>query len=142
MKRFETLWLDRGFQARLVGAILLLELFAVVLSASLTLGIAFVLFHPTVDAGGDWEAILGGFILDAGLAALILMYLGVRISARAARSLRRIMEALEHFREHGVAVPIEVEVRDPLRELVASLNAAFERIRSERTSRPTASSSE
>ena len=115
-------WINPGFQGRYLRAILLLELIAVALTAILALGITLVLVSDTLQVGPQWHQIFLSFAGLTVVAAVGLVWLGIRVSHRICGPIYNIKKNLDAVRNGERPGPIRLRKGDAFQDLAESLN--------------------
>jgi methyl-accepting chemotaxis protein len=115
-------WINPSFQGRYLATILLLELLVALVSAGITLGLAFVLMSPAFSAGPSWRMTFGVTLAMIVLLAGALVWLGVRISNRTCGPVYNMLAKLAAIRRGEEPGPIKLREKDELKELAESIN--------------------
>ncbi len=115
-------WINPSFQGRYLAAILLLELVVAVITAAITLGLAFVLMSPSFSAGPSWHMTFAIVVVMILALAAALVRLGVRVSNRTCGPVYNILNKLAAIRRGENPGPIRLREKDELKELAESIN--------------------
>jgi len=115
-------WIDSEFQGRYLRRILLLEIFAVALTAVPAPGIALLLVSDSFQVGPQWWQIFLAFAAMAVAAAGGLVWLGVRVSHQICGPIYNIKRTLDAIQCGGPVGPIRLREGDAFQDLADSFN--------------------
>ncbi len=122
-------WINTDFQGRYLRMVLLLQLVTLAVTALVAFALAFALMNPRFQAGPSWNGIFGVFIGMAGMLAVALGWLGVRVSHRICGPVHNIRRNLGEIRAGGTPQPIRLRQRDEFKDLADEINATIDYLR-------------
>jgi methyl-accepting chemotaxis protein len=117
------------FQWRFLRNILLLEAFVFAVAVLVTLAADHLVLNPAVGAGGYWRGLTLTVTVLFVLLALVLLYLGVRLSNRISGPLYRVRVVLDEVARGSLPTACLIRDGDEHPEVAEALDHALAALR-------------
>ncbi len=120
---------DRKFQIKFIFRLVMLELFAVLISGFVSAFFVFYTFHRTTASTGLWgETLIYNIAILIGVLAVWIIWRGIIHSHRIAGPAYRMAQAMKQIEDNQMDTRINFRKKDEFRPIADSFNSMMDSI--------------